>query len=241
MIRRADWGITSDVDGTLTPVKSGALVKVVDDHALPESANDEMIALRAYYTPMAKAGRLTPADQMAWLYKTFDVYIEHGLTRQAWQAALDTVEVREGVIEAYLFCAVENIPFAAVSYGCADFIEYLFARHGVHFDAIYAGRLVHDGDVVVGYDKTSLVIPEHKGDRSRHFADTHGIPHERLIGVGDTGGDKLIGHEKEHRIGIVETPEDEEKLRMLDVMGEIHVSLTFDPVLESIKRRLGLP
>ncbi len=241
MLRLAGWGVVSDIDGTLTKVKSGALVKVVDNHALPESANAEMVAIREYYTPRAKAGQLPSGDQIAWLYKTFDVYVEHGLTRHAWRSAIDTVEVREGAVEALTFLASEGVPIAAVSYGCADFIEYLFARHGVRFDAVYAGRLVHDGDLVVGYDKTSLVIPDHKGDRSRHFADTHGIPHERLIGVGDTGGDKLIGHEKAHRIGIVETPEDEAKLRALDAMGEIHVSLTFHPVLESIKRRVGLP
>ncbi len=240
MTRRTDWAVVFDVDGTLTPKKAGALVKLVDDHALPESANAEMIALRAHYTPMAVAGRLSHADEMAWLRKTFDVYIAHGLTSRIWRSALDKIELRPGVVEGLKELLQAGVPLAAISYGCADFIEHLFARHGVRFDAVYAGRLRHDEDLVVGYDMTSLVIPAHKGDRSRHFADTHGVPHVKLIGVGDTGGDRLLGHDKEHRIGIAETSEEHLKLHGLDIMGEIHVTETFDPVLASIKRRIGL-
>lgn len=241
MTKRTDWAVVLDVDGTLTPKGAGALVKAVDDHGLPAKANEEMIALRAHYTPKARAGLLSHGDEMAWLRKTFDVYVSHRLTRQVWQSALDAIALREGAIEALQQLVAERVPTASISYGCADFIEYLFLRHGVRCDAIYAGRLVHDGDLVVGYDMTSLVIPAHKGDRSRHFADTHGVPHDRLIGVGDTGGDRFLGHEKDHRIGIAETEEDEKSLRNVGAMGEIHVSRTFHPVFASIKRRIGLP
>ena len=61
------------------------------------------------------------------------------------------------------------------------------------------------------------------------------------LGVGDTGGDQLLGHLKEHRIGIVETEKQHEELRKIDAMGEIHVTETFHPVLASIKKRIGLP
>ncbi len=241
MPARNDWAAVFDVDGTLLPKKAGALWKVVDDHALPEEANAEMIELRERFTPMAVGGNLPERIQMLWLRKTFDIYVKHRLTRQAWQTAIDAVMPREGAVDALLEIVQAGIPFGAISYGCADFIEYLFQRHGVRFDAVYAGRLVHDGDVVVGYDLASLVIPAHKGERSRHFADIHEVPHEKLIGVGDTGGDQLLGHLKEHRIGIVETEKQHEELRKIDAMGEIHVTETFHPVLASIKKRIGLP
>jgi phosphoserine phosphatase len=236
-----NWLFASDVDGTWTTKKQTALVQVVDDYALPPEANAEMIALRARFTTPASAGRLTPEQEMEWLQRTLDMYVTHRLTRQAWQAALDNVVLREGVVETYAWCVSVGLRTCAVSYGCADFVEYIAMRHGLQIDAVYAGRLIHDGDLVVGYIEETLTIPEQKGERSRHFADLHGVPHERLIGAGDTGGDRHIGHLKEHRIGIAETDEAAEKLRALDIMGEVHVTNSFHPVLDSIKRRIGLP
>lgn len=236
-----NWLFASDVDGTWTARSQTALVQVVDDYALPPEANAEMVALRKQFTAPASAGCLTPEQEMEWLRKTLDAYVTYQLTRQAWQAALDRVVLREGVVETYAWCASVGLRVCAVSYGCADFIEYVAARHGLQIDAIYAGRLIHDGDLVVEYEEETLTIPAQKGERSRHFADLHGVPHERLIAVGDTGGDRHIGHLKEHRIGIAETDEAAERLRMLEIMGEIHVTDSFFPVLDSIKRRIGLP
>jgi len=241
MTRPEDWAIASDVDGTWTPKSVGALVKLVDDHALPESANEEMIALRELYTPKAIAGLLSQEDEMHWLLRTLDVYVHHGLTRTAWQTALEGVATRPGVAETFAWCAAVGIPTCAISYGVADFVEFIASRNGVKIDAVYAARLVHDGDLVVGYDDATLIVPERKGERSRHFADSRGVAHDRLIGIGDTGGDKLIGHLAEHRIGIAENDEQAAKLHALGAMGEIHVGMSFDPVLASIKRRTGLP
>lgn len=234
------WLFASDVDGTWTARSQTALVQVVSDYALPSEANTEMISLRKRFMARASDGRLTPEEEMEWLQKTLGAYGAHRLTRQAWQAALDRVILRAGVVETYAWCAMVGLRACAISYGCADFIEYVARRHGIRIDAVYAGRLIHDdNDIVVGYAEETLTIPAQKGERSRHFADTHGVPHERVIAVGDTGGDRHIGHLKEHRIGIAETGEIAERLRALDIMGEIHVTDSFFPVLDSIKRRIG--
>lgn len=241
MTRRTDWAVVSDVDGTLVPKRNGALVKIVDDGVLPESANIELVALRAHYLAKIAAGLLTHLDEMIWLQKTLEMYVQHRVTRQAGQSALDGVALRDGVVETFRLLADAGVPVAAISHGCADFVEYVLGRHGLRLDAVYACRLVHDGDVVIGYDTTSIVVPAYKGDRSRHFADTQGVPHEGLIAVGDTHGDRFLGHEKDHRIGIAETEEDEQRLHATGAMGEVHRSETFHPILDSIKRRLGLP
>ncbi len=241
MTRRTDWAVVSDVDGTLVPKRNGALVKIVDDGVLPEDANTQLVAMRAHYLSKIAAGLLSHLDEMVWLQKTLEMYVRYGVTRQAWQASLDAVALRDGVIKTFQLLADAGIPTAAISHGCADFIEYVLERHGLRLNAVYACRLVYAGDVVVGYDMTSIVVPAYKGDRSRHFADTHGVPHEGLIAIGDTHGDRFLGHEKHHRIGIAETEEDEQRLHALGAMGEVHRSDTFHPILDSIKRRLGLP
>ena len=236
------WGFVSDVDGTWTHRQLGALVRVVDDRVLPPAANRQLIKLREQYSPLGRLGRLTREQEIDWLRRTLDLYITHRVTRSAWQAALADVGVRAGLAETYAWCAAVGMPSCAVSFGCADFIEYVAARNGVRLDAVYASRLQYDEDgVVVGYDEASILIPEEKGVWSRRFADERGIAHDRLIGVGDTGGDRHIGHLQEHRLGIAESEEDAESLRGLGIMGEVHVSMTFDPILAAIKRRVGLP
>ena len=110
MSRRIDWAVVTDVDGTLVPKRNGALVKIVDDGVLPESANTELVALRAHYLAKIAAGLLSHLDEMIWLQKTLEMYVSHGVTRQTWQSALDAVVLRDGVAETFSVLASAGIP-----------------------------------------------------------------------------------------------------------------------------------
>lgn len=240
MARRNDWAVVVDVDGTLTRKASGALCNVVDSHALHPDGCRELAELRERFKPLAIAGKLSYKDELFWLKETFRVYAAYGLRRFGWQRAIDGVELREGVVEAFAWLASHGIPVAAISYGCADFVERLLRRHGLAADAVYAGRLRHEGELMVGADITTFVVPAFKGDRSKHFADVHDVPHERLIAIGDSGGDRGLGHLAENRFLIAEKHEEAEMLRALGV-AEVCLTETFHPALDFLRRRTGLP
>lgn len=235
------FGVVLDVDGTLTPKSLGSLASVVDAYALQESGRTELQILRDRYLQHAAAGGLTRHEEMSWLRDTFRIYAECRLSRTAWRAALDAVPLRDGVVETLRALADRGVPVAAVSYGCADFVEHVLERYGLRLDAVYAGRMRYDGDTVVGVEPSSLVIPEMKGGCSRHFADVHGVPHEGLIAVGDSGGDRLLGHLPENRLFLAGSDEEAARLLKLGAAAEVHVSDTFHTARAFIAARTGLP
>jgi phosphoserine phosphatase len=235
------WVAVLDIDGTVTHKETGALWNVVDRAALHPDGSQELAKLRERFRPAAIAGTLTVTEELFWLRETFRIYVDYGLTRSGWEAAVDTVEIREGILEAFAWFVRHGIPVAAVSYGCADFIERLAARHGIAFDAIYAGRLRHDGDLVVGADVPTFVVPAFKGERSRHFALVHGVDNDRILAVGDTGGDRKLGHLKRNRFFLAKHDEEAEMLRNLGAAHEVQVTRSFEPALDFLKKRTGLP
>lgn len=237
---RNEWAVVVDVDGTLTRKTTGALCNVVDNAALHADGRQELAGLRARFKPLAIAGTLSYKDELFWLKETFRIYADYGLSRSGWERAVDGVELREGVTEAFAWMASHGIPVAAISFGCADFVERLLDRHGLKAEAVYAGRLRHEGDLMVGADIASFVVPAFKGDRSKHFADVHDVPHERLIAIGDSGGDRGLGHLAENRFLIAEKPDEAEMLRKLGV-AEVCLTDTFHPALDFLRIRTGLP
>lgn len=240
MVNRNDWAVVVDVDGTLTHKKAGSLCNIVDNAALHADGRLELAGLRERFKPLAIAGTLSYKDELFWLKETFRIYAAYGLTRSGWESAIDAVEVREGVLEAFDWIESHGIPVAAISYGCADFVERLLARHGLKAEAVYAGRLRHVGDLMTGADVPTFVVPAFKGDRSKHFADVHDVPYDRIIAIGDSGGDKGLGHLRENRFLIAGTPDEE---KMLSALGVAEVCLTesFLPALDFLRRRTGLP
>ncbi len=234
------WVIVTDVDGTLTAPTQGALVRIVIERHMPPETVSEMNALRERYMGPVAAGALSAKEELVWLQRTFQAYVRHGLHRRAWEEALEEVKFRDEAVEMLHWCSRHEIPVAAVSYGCADFIEFVAKRNGISFSRVYAGRLMHADSVVIGYEEGSLTTPAVKGVCSRDFADKCGVPYKRIIAIGDTGGDRYLGHLKEQRLGIAETEACASELRALGIMDEVHVG-TFRPVLSSIQRRIGLP
>lgn len=235
------YAVVFDFDGTLTNVKD-ALVKLVDQGAMPKKALRELDALRAKYFTPTMAGHLTPEQQDHWLAGTFDVYVRYGLTLPEAYKAIDHVDMRHGVRLCLSELRKAGVPVAIVSYGVRQFIRRVLSRQGLFngsFDAICAADLSVDPvtRTVIGYRQDTLVIPANKGDWSRRFADAHGVPYGNLLAVGDTHGDATLGHLKENRLGLAASEEDAAKLRAC--MGEVHVTDTFHSVSGWLFDRMG--
>jgi len=244
MSKRRDWAVVLDLDGTLIPKTMGALMRLVADFGLVAEARQEVARIRAAYSGMFNAGKLSDAEYRAWLLEEFASYVRFSLKREAWRAALAHVRLREGVMELIRDLHAADIPVCVVSAAAADFAEHVLEANGVlhMLDAVYAGRLLHDqDDVVIGWDEGSLVTVGNKGFWSRAFADGYGVPHERIIAVGDSPGDFTIGHLRSHRILIAETDGEALVLLGLDFAEEVIITESFEPVAAWIRRRVGLP
>jgi phosphoserine phosphatase len=246
MSKRNDWAVVLDLDGTLIPKTTGALMRLVADllAGLDPEARREVERIRATYSGMFVSGRLSDEEYRAWLLEEFMSYVRFGLTRAGWRSAIAHIRVREGVVELVQALHAAGVPTCVVSAASADFAEYVLAENGIlHLlDAVHAGRLLHDdADAVIGWEETSLVTVGNKGEWSRRFADRHGVPHERILAVGDSPGDLTIGHLRVHRIVIAETEDEATVLQGLGFAEEVIVTDSFEPVAAWIRRRIGLP
>ena len=243
MSERPRYGVVLDCDGTLTPKSLGSLFRVVDTHALPPEAEPDFKVLRDRYIPLAEVGKLSPELQIEWLAETFEIYIRHRLRREAWQLAIaSSVTFRPGVMGALVALHAAGVPTAIVSYGSIDFIEHALEIEGAAelVTEIYATRMRHDASgLVVGYERETFVTQENKGEWSLRFADAYGIPHGNLLAVGDTAGDRYLGHLKEHRFGIAK--DEAERAKIAPYMGETVVADDFAAARAWLSGKLGLP
>jgi phosphoserine phosphatase len=243
MSARPRHGVVLDCDGTLTPKKLVSLFQIVDTHALPPAAEPDFKTLRDRYIPLASVGKLSAALQEEWLAETFEIYIRHKLTRAGWMEAISrAIAWRPGAIETLAALRFFRVPTAIVSYGSTDFIEHALVLAGADesIAEIYATRMRHGHDgLVVGYDRETFVTQDNKGDWSRRFAEKRGIALENLLSVGDTAGDRHLGHLQENRFGIAKDEAEREKIA--PYMGETVVSDDFSQARAWLSDKLGLP
>jgi len=243
MSARPRFGVVLDCDGTLTPKSLGSFFKVVDMRALPPEAEPDFKVLRDRYLPLAAASSLSPELQLEWLAETFEIYIRHKLTRAGWMEALARAIVwRHGAIETLAALHFFRVPVGIISYGSSDFIRHALVLAGADewVKEIYATRMHHDRDgLVVGYDRDTFVTQDNKGEWSRRFAEAHGIPLDNLLAVGDTAGDRHLGHLKENRFGIAMDEAEREKIA--SYMGTTVVADDFSAARAWLADKLGLP
>lgn len=241
MSNKKRCAVVFDFDGTLVH-KHGSLCRTVDDAALSPEANQEMIRLRGQCLDLAISGLLTPEKEADWLTRTLDAYVNDGLTPERARSVLENVTLRPGAKECLEWLHGEGIPIAVVSYGVMPFIDTVLRTNGARtcVNRIYATELAVSSETgrFSSYDATSLVLPINKGECSRHFADVHGIPHDHLIAVGDSGGDKFLGHLKERRIGIAKDAT--EAAKFASHMGEVVITEDFAPVTAWLRRTIDL-
>ncbi len=239
--KKEKYAVVFDFDGTATNVKD-ALVKLVDQRAVPKQALKELDALREKYFTPTMAGGLGPDQQAQWLTGTFDVYIRHGLKMPEAYRAIDHVDLRHGFRRCLAMLREEGVPVAIVSYGVRQFIRRVLAQQGLiedTFDAVCAAELIVDPitRTILGYRPETMVIPANKGDWSRRFADAHGVPHDRILAVGDTRGDATLGHLRENRLGIAADAKEAEAIE--EAFGEVLVTRDFGDVTDRLFEKMG--
>ncbi len=238
---RSRSAVVFDFDGTLTPKKTGSLFSVVDAAALSPAANAEMQRLRTLYLGRAVNGTLTIEEETSWLEETLVAYIKDGLTQDRVRESLRGVVLRPGVVECLEWLWRFGVPVAIVSYGATPFIEEVLEQNGTrsYIDRIFSATMEVSPESARfhSYDRASFVLPVDKGGWSRWFATTHGVLHENLIAVGDSGGDKYLGHLKERRLGIAK--DDADAAKIAQFMGEVIVTEDFAPVTDWLRRTLN--
>lgn len=242
MSHNAPIGVVFDFDGTLTPKEYGSVIAVVEHSCLPEPLKKRVERIRKAYLKIAAHGPVAPAMERRLIAESLRVYAEAGLNRLVWQAALAGFRLREGVMHKIRELTGRGIRVGIVSYGVADFIEHALHINGlggaVH--KVYAARLFHDGATgnIIGWNKHSVVHPFDKCVWSACFARHYGIAPDRLLAVGDSTGDRLLGLHNRLRLGIAK--DEEEAKRISPFMGETVVTEHFSPVGDWIDRQISL-
>lgn len=230
--------VVCDFDGTLTPKSVNSLFDVMDG-MLTKEASARAVAMRDGYLPKALSGSLTPQEGRAWLRETIGLYIESGLTKSRIKDVLRKIHLREGAAEFLKFLKIRGVPIAIISYGVVEFIRTVLVFDGVSHlvDKIYATKLISDEDgLVTGYEPETYVLPDNKDEYSRAFADIHSVPYENILAIGDSGGDRKLGHLKENRLCLARDEKEGQKLELF--AGTVAVSDTFFPAIEWLTSKI---
>lgn len=232
------WAVVCDFDGTLTPKSWVSLFSVVDKSGcLPQEIADALVLMREKYLPKMKSAALTKEEERQWFDETISLYARAGLTLAKIEEVLAPVIIRDGVHEFLDLLRVYNVPVAVVSYGVRQFISAVLDKNAAVVNEIYSADLiVSESGLVTGYRPETAVFPNTKGDFSRQFADYHGIPHENILAIGDSGGDATLGCLKEHRLGIAKDEQEEKKLGQF--MGRVVVTENFEPVCDWVWKKI---
>jgi HAD superfamily phosphoserine phosphatase-like hydrolase len=238
---KARYVVASDFDTTFTEKAARSLFSFLEDNGgLGAWAKQKILDLRNSYLTRFFAGQLTSADEKKWFNETIAIYIGDGLKMDKVRQILKAVELRKGVDELLKLAKARNVPLAIVSAGIKDFIEIVLEARGVRHlvSEIYATKLLinqQNGDIL-GYYPDTVVVTADKGTYSRLFAEKYGVPPERILAIGDSAGDRNLGHLKENRVAIVE--EDEEAVQVAPYAGHVVVSQDFYPVIEWFSKKI---
>lgn len=233
-------GVVFDFDGTLTPKKYGSLIKIVENACLPQPWREKCQKLSKVYNENNSLGVHLPTLERNLINITLRAYQECGLRREQWTTALSGVKLRDGVALKIRKLANKGIRVGIISFGVADFIEYILKVNGLAgaVDRVYASRLIYDeaSGRVCGWDKRSVVRAFDKCLWSLRFAREYGIAPERLLAVGDSSGDRTLGLDGRLRMGIAK---DAEEAKMISpYMGEVVVTRNFALVSDWIDEQI---
>lgn len=229
-----------DFDGTMIDKSYGSLYDVVDSNGgVTPECHAKAVKMRNHYLALMHAGKLSPKHQEKWLMDSLDLYIKSGLSVSKMREILSRVELRPGVRDCFLQLKARGIPVAIISYGVYQFIEEVLRHHDLMYlvDKIYSAHLkINNQGRVVGFRKETFIFSFNKGACSREFADKHEVPYENILAVGDSSGDRELGHLKENRLCIAGTKEEKEKL--LPIAGKVLVTKDFNPAADWLLNKI---
>lgn len=237
---KSQCAVVFDFDGTLTPKHHVSLFNVVEQAVLSKDFLKETAALRNKYLPKAMNGIITQEEEEIWLTEGINIFIKAQTTINQIKNSLEKVRLRNGVVDCMALLADKHIPMAVISYGIYQFIEIVLKNNHAlpMINSIYATKLEVDQDTgtIIGFKPSTILLPRHKGIASTHFAKSVRIPENKILAVGDSLVDSLLGSLKENRFGIAE---DEEQLnRIKDVMGESVIAQDFSPVIDWLLKKI---
>lgn len=228
-----------DFDGTITP-KDNSLFKTIDNSGmLSLEFLERAKRMRDFFLPRALSGELTFEEEKDWFFQTVDLYADSKLSLEQMGKILTNVRLREGVSLTLRLLKHWGIPVAIISYGFAEFIEIVLSHCKLndYVSEVFSARLKTDAcGFICGYHDKTVVLPANKGEFSRKFAARYAVPYKNILAVGDSGGDKRLGHLKENRLGIAQ--DEKEALKLKEFMGEVVVTETFWPVLNWLSEKL---
>lgn len=233
--------VVFDFDGTLTPKFHVSLFNVVEKGVLSEKYLQETAILRNKYLPKAMKGTITHEEEIAWLTENINIFIKAKTTIDQIKNALKDVRLRSSAIDCMAVLKDKRIPMAVISYGVSQFIEIVLQNnHALPLiDSIYATKLEIDKNtgIVIGFNSNTILLPKQKGVASAHFAKSVRVNEGKILAVGDSLVDSLLGSTKENRFGIAE---DEEQLnRIKGVMGDCAITQDFSPVISWLLKKIN--
>lgn len=234
--------VVCDMDGTFT-LKDEALFALVSRKIMPAGAMKQLQEMHHRFGRRNMAGSLKKREEMLWLAKTMRIFLEAGLTVHDVRRALSGFSLRPGVREFLEWCQANGIPVAIVSYGIRSFIKIALEENNIPFGllvyTIYAARF--DIDLKTGkylrIDPSSFVLPTNKGECSKHFAKWLQVPDTRILGIGDSGGDRYLGHLRENRYGLARDAA--EAAIIAPHFGEVAITDNFYPAFDWVRSKIG--
>jgi len=241
MSRNRRQAVVLDFDGTVLRKPNQSVFHLIKTGAgLSDQTIERIGQVQRTYMTKALDGTLTRQEERAWLEREARLWINDGLTTTAAARALADSRIRRYVGECLVWLKQRRIPVAIVSFGIRPFIKMALCAHGLAdlVDQIYALELTIDFRTgrYTGFLPDTMVLPSTKGTWSHQFARQHRVPLDRLMAVGDTPGDRLLGHLKCNRFGLAKDQDEAERLR--PHFHEVAVTEDFRPAWTWLKRRL---
>lgn len=241
MSRNRRHAVVLDFDGTVLRKPNQSVFHLIKTRAgLSDQAAERITEVQRTYIDKAIAGQLSRIEERQWLEREARLWINDGLTTTAAARALADSRVRRYVGECLVWLKQRRIPVAVVSFGIRPFIQMVLHAHGLGdlVDRVYALELTVDFRTgrYTGFLPDTMVTPSTKGTWSHKFARRHGVPLDRLLAVGDTRGDRQLGHLKSNRFGLA--MDEEEAERILPFFHQVAVTEDFRPAWTWLKRRI---
>lgn len=230
-----------DFDETVTEPKKDTFSWIRNREGVTLAEKMALEANEQRFLKKCQAGLLTSEEALEWFESEIDIWLRYGLTEVQVYGAMSTIPFREDTLELMWTARELGMKTAVVSYGVRNFIEAALVCKGFEdvVDAVYALRLETEDGQYRGYDLATIVTPETKGEASRRFADRYGIPHNRIFAIGDSLGDKLLGHLPENRLFIPGTHVAQKKLLAMAQYGHVIQTNTARPAIDWLRAKLG--
>lgn len=241
MSKQKRRAVVLDFDGTVLRKPNQSVFHLIHQYAdLPPRTAERMDRIRSQFLDRGERGLITPQEERDWLFTEVAAWIEGGLTPKQVAQAMLHARLRPYVGECLNWLRQRRIPVTIISYGIRQFVEMVLHANGLGnlVDRVYALdlRLDYRTGRYCGQVADSAVTPSNKGAWSRHFAKKHHVRTDQLYAVGDSPGDRDLGHLKKNRIGLAVDHEEAERLTRY--FSEVLVTDNFRPAWNWLRRCL---